>query len=577
MSINSNSANLDIRSLQLGSSFLLALGFGLHNAWICSTMYSTQTLFNVSYSFTSDRGEILSLVYLLSALANGGTALVVAIFDQRFTKVELSRSRKIMVMAAIITCIATLTGTLAPFITSLTLFLECFAGIATGVGSAILMLYWAIAFSRTSPGITVICGATGIFLGFVLNSLIVQNIPSPYGGLLVAVIPLAEFVILNEISPHIEDKNAVTFFPLPSSKASFGLMFVVPVGLVGAALCILKHISVQSTLNNETMAENIVVLLMGGGMTLFLFVLLGLNFDSQKQSMFFTGIVPAIACTSLIVAIIVSSNKALEDLFILVAYILIETLMWITFACISRETRISPLFLFGITRGILTVAMGIGTVLAPYAEPLIFVKETLVIFMVTCVVALGFIMMPRKSDVMRAIARCPLVRLVSLNLDEGANILPTHSTMNTAQDNPVNTIQDNPAAKDEAQRGKESSNATQSATHDDGTAVFGNSVDKAYKSTQQPARSIKDANNKEHSGRFSRKVKLVAQTYLLTKRETDILFELAKGNSPVFIQEKYFISAGTVKTHVRNIYRKLNVHKRQDLMHLIDEFDSFDE
>lgn len=567
MSIDTNNDKLDIRSFQLGSPLLLALGFGLHHAWICSTMYSAQIIFNVSYSFTSDHGETLSLIYQLSALANGGMALLVAIFDQYFIRVKLSRSRKIMVIAAIITCLATLIGIIASSFPAYSFFFECVAGIATGIGSAILMLYWAIAFSRANPSTIIICGAAGTFLGFILNSLIIQNLPSPYGGLLAAIIPLAEFVILNKISPRMGDKKAVTFFPLPSSKARFVPMFLVSVGLIGAALCILKHISVQSILDNGTIAENIVVLFMGGSMALFLFILISLNFTSQKQSMFFTGIVPAVACISLIVAILVSSNETLADLFILIAYILIETIMWVMFACISRETHISPLFLFGITRGILTLAMGIGALIAPCIEPLISVKETLIIFMVICIVALGFVMMPRKSDIMRIIAQCPLVRLVSLDLDEEAHIFPAYNAMNTARDNL--------ATKAKEQEKEKSPDEIQSATRNDETIVFGNAPNDAYKSVSQPAQGAKNA-DKENSGRFSRKVKLVAQTYLLTKRETDILFELAKGNSPVFIQEKYFISAGTVKTHIRNIYRKLNVHKRQDLMHLIDEFDSFD-
>jgi DNA-binding CsgD family transcriptional regulator len=31
------------------------------------------------------------------------------------------------------------------------------------------------------------------------------------------------------------------------------------------------------------------------------------------------------------------------------------------------------------------------------------------------------------------------------------------------------------------------------------------------------------------------------------------------------------LSISTVRTHVRNIYRKLNVNKREELLHLIDE------
>ena len=37
------------------------------------------------------------------------------------------------------------------------------------------------------------------------------------------------------------------------------------------------------------------------------------------------------------------------------------------------------------------------------------------------------------------------------------------------------------------------------------------------------------------------------------------------------IQEKLFVSQGTVKTHLRNIYDKCGVHNRRDLMKMFEE------
>ncbi len=54
----------------------------------------------------------------------------------------------------------------------------------------------------------------------------------------------------------------------------------------------------------------------------------------------------------------------------------------------------------------------------------------------------------------------------------------------------------------------------------------------------------------------------------LTKRELDILAYLSLGYSAKRIGEVLFISERTVQTHTRNIYRKLDVHTRQDVIDL---------
>jgi DNA-binding NarL/FixJ family response regulator len=51
---------------------------------------------------------------------------------------------------------------------------------------------------------------------------------------------------------------------------------------------------------------------------------------------------------------------------------------------------------------------------------------------------------------------------------------------------------------------------------------------------------------------------------LLSVRETGILESIARGDSFPEIGRKLFISAHTVKSHVKNIYRKLETHSRQD-------------
>ena len=56
-----------------------------------------------------------------------------------------------------------------------------------------------------------------------------------------------------------------------------------------------------------------------------------------------------------------------------------------------------------------------------------------------------------------------------------------------------------------------------------------------------------------------------ARTYDLTRREEDVLRLLVEGRTAPQIAEELVVSPNTVKTHVRNLYRKLGINRRADL------------
>lgn len=69
---------------------------------------------------------------------------------------------------------------------------------------------------------------------------------------------------------------------------------------------------------------------------------------------------------------------------------------------------------------------------------------------------------------------------------------------------------------------------------------------------------------------LTRKIDAIVQSYLLTEREGEILTMLVKGRSFAKISERLYVSENTTKTHVKNIYRKTDVHSKQELMDLVD-------
>jgi DNA-binding CsgD family transcriptional regulator len=63
----------------------------------------------------------------------------------------------------------------------------------------------------------------------------------------------------------------------------------------------------------------------------------------------------------------------------------------------------------------------------------------------------------------------------------------------------------------------------------------------------------------------------IQELYSLSDRETEIAVLLACGRDVPAIAKKLFISENTVRTHMKNFYKKLDVHNKQDFLNLLDE------
>ncbi len=62
----------------------------------------------------------------------------------------------------------------------------------------------------------------------------------------------------------------------------------------------------------------------------------------------------------------------------------------------------------------------------------------------------------------------------------------------------------------------------------------------------------------------------LARAHALTPRETEILQLLGRGHGTTYISQELLISDSTVRTHVKNLYRKLGISSREELISLVD-------
>lgn len=62
----------------------------------------------------------------------------------------------------------------------------------------------------------------------------------------------------------------------------------------------------------------------------------------------------------------------------------------------------------------------------------------------------------------------------------------------------------------------------------------------------------------------------LAREAALSKREREVMEMLAKGYTSVYICEEMGVSAGTAKAHTAHIYQKLGIHRKDELLELIE-------
>lgn len=88
------------------------------------------------------------------------------------------------------------------------------------------------------------------------------------------------------------------------------------------------------------------------------------------------------------------------------------------------------------------------------------------------------------------------------------------------------------------------------------------------------AKQIKETASSSDSppDRIAAQAKRIQEHYRLSAREAEVMELMARGNSVARIAETLVVSENTVRTHSKRIYVKLDIHKRQELVDLIETF-----
>ena len=573
-----------------GELNILSLGFGIHQAWIYAAMFGTNSIFQMPApeGLFGHSSSFVSYVFLISIVVFGLSLLFAAITDQKLLK--LYTAKRVLFGAGILTSAGTFAVFAATLPGALGIAATVFAGVSTGIGSALLLLFWGTAYSRHGAATIVMNTAVAIVIAVAIYSIALHVVPAPFSGVLTACLPLLELPILWHLTPvSYAVRHAIPIFnPLPVHKGPFCLRFALPVLPFGFALGALRSLSTQVILPSSDLTTQLLALFAGGAATVLLLVT---TFSIDKRShwdFLFRPLVPFIAITLFFLPSLALDNSMIAALVLLTGYMCFEALMWVFFGELSQEFRLSPIFVFGIGRGCLALGSIAGSLsmadpaflssLSPFGE-----AGGAVLIMLAMVVA--YALLPRVRDIKRIVVKGgrdfdaiesfnhQIERVVWASRrtsadasDDGAETealpLPTPGTLFGMGSVPAETPSDLPtygSAGTPGWRAASIGSATPSKLAADTQLA------------KEPDAASSEAERSRKSGRFRSQCEVIADRYLLSRRETEVMFLLAKGHNAAYIQDKLCISKSTAKTHISHIYRKLDIHNQQELLSMVED------
>lgn len=506
----------------------LSVGFGVFQAWIFLVIFGMGYVFAPSTLLPSTPvlpEHCLPIVFDTFLLTLGACLLLLAFSNQLLLKFYVGKNALITA-----TCLASM-GTLLIYGTGLEPTGTAFAVVAgalMGMGASLMTVLWGTAFARYEFTTIILNTVVAIVIGVAVYLILIHWAPVPLSGFLACVLPIAASLILWKLTPipYYRRQEMPIFHPLPIHRTAFVLRFGLPIVIFGFVLGALRHVCLSGLLPYEDLTAQLVI---GAAACAGLAVIIATMAISKNESywdMIFRCVLPAIALAVFCVPHLFGDYALLAGFFVIAGYICFETLMWFLIADLSQEFRLSPIFMFGLGRGLLELGSLIGSWLAqiPGDNTITGVfgnAEGALVLMLTLAVA--YSLLPRRREVRAIVDPNHVIKM------PGFDALQTHIEKQQVEDEPQQET--------------------------DGEEVGAAEVDAKIRA----------------KGRFHARCEEIADCYMLSRRETEVMFLLAKGHNAAFIQDKLCISKSTAKTHINHIYRKLDIHTQQELLNMVED------
>lgn len=230
-------------------------------------------------------------------------------------------------------------------------------------------------------------------------------------------------------------------------------------------------------------------------------------------------------------------------------------LMMIQCAQISRDRGVNPVFVYGFFGTIVYALHDVGFIGGTFAENMVVIGlSPLAMVALIAVYLLALINFIGSGGFGGALKATDGIELMALTKGEPAR----RSAM--AKD-----------AKPHA--GKPKAAATPGAGSTEVPAAASHALTASKRADVKSPNPAPAESAPQFSDKIAAQAQVLRERYRLTARETEIAELIARGNTVARIAEMLVVSENTVRTHSKRIYTKLDIHKKQELIDLLEEVD----
>ncbi len=419
------------------------------------------------------------------------------------------------------------------------------AGMAAGVGVANLFLFLAHLFTRTYIPDILKRSFAGSAITVMLEATVMTRVSGELAlavsaALLVANIPLMLFLLNN--APAMGDYSHFKSFDERRADTRLFLAKVaLPAACTGVVLRVLfaqgEHAAAALPAPGLLNALNLLVLI-AVAYVIIRFAIYGVRSFGWPFAQLFSFLIPLVCLLGCVSASTNVAGQGGYDGGTMVVLCILLALTWSFMGGASLEYLLRSASVFGM--GLASIAAGVLAGEAVVRAGLVGTPVGSILLSLICLaMAVGYLP-PRPAP----------------NLAHSTYSAPLHPMRPAAGE--ADAVGDAPAVADPA--------ATKAAV----ASANANVTAATTATTATPAEEPAHAPVK---GRFMRRCDAVAKLFLLSARETEVLYLLAKGRSMNHIMEELVISEGTAKTHINHVYKKLGVHSRHELLDLIESIE----
>ncbi|BAN76161.1 helix-turn-helix domain-containing protein [Adlercreutzia equolifaciens] len=269
-------------------------------------------------------------------------------------------------------------------------------------------------------------------------------------------------------------------------------------------------------------------------------------------------------------------------------------LMMIQCAQVSRDGGINPVFIYGVFGGIMYGLHDVGFLGGSVLEGLVAGSAggaaaggalgglpPLALVTIAALYLLGIMYFIGQGGFRRVLADTDINEIELLALQRGGKKGPASRVI--ARADSAAAMTDTPSAASEAsasvsEEGVEGKDAAIADPLLCAANTIGTQAESGDHAQGAPHSASSGSTAATRDGaafrdRFSKQMAAVREFYGLSAREAEVAELIARGNTVAHIAELLFVSENTVRTHSKRIYVKLDIHKRQELIALVESFE----